>query len=47
MIEKADILIIGGGNIGFSLAELIEKNDDGISTELIELDKQQIIDIKK
>ena len=33
------IVIIGGGNIGFSLSELIEQNDSDISTELIENNK--------
>jgi len=33
------IVIIGGGNIGFSLSELIEQHDSDISTELIENNK--------
>ena len=33
------IVIIGGGNIGFSLSELIEKHDSRITTELIESNK--------
>ena len=40
-MQAQKIVIIGGGNIGFSLAELIEKYDNGISTELIELDKER------
>ena len=40
-VQAQKIVIIGGGNIGFSLAELIEKNDNGISTELIELNKER------
>ncbi len=40
-LKAQKIVIIGGGNIGFSLAELIEKYDHGISTELIELDKER------
>ncbi len=40
-LQAQKIVIIGGGNIGFSLAELIEKNDIGISTELIEVDKDR------
>tara|TARA_Y100000588_G_C14278028_1_gene935374 strand:- start:323 stop:1687 length:1365 start_codon:yes stop_codon:yes gene_type:complete len=38
-IQAKKIVIIGGGNIGFSLAELIEKSNTDISTELIEFDK--------
>ena len=33
------IVIIGGGNIGYSLAQKIENNGDNISTNLIEFDK--------
>jgi trk system potassium uptake protein TrkA len=40
-LQAQKIVIIGGGNIGFSLSELIEKNDNGISTELIELNKER------
>ena len=40
-VQAQKIVIIGGGNIGFSLAELIEKNDNGISTELIEINKER------
>ena len=40
-VQAQKIVIIGGGNIGFSLAELIEKNDNGISTELIEMNKER------
>ncbi len=40
-LQAQKIVIIGGGNIGFSLAELIEKNDNGISTELIEVEKDR------
>ena len=40
-LQAQKIVIIGGGNIGFSLAELIEKNDNSISTELIELNKER------
>jgi len=40
-LQAKKIVIIGGGNIGFSLSELIEKNDSGISTELIEIDKER------
>jgi len=35
-IQAKKIVIIGGGNIGFSLAELIENTNASISTELIE-----------
>ena len=40
-LQAQKIVIIGGGNIGFSLAELIEKNDNSISTELIEINKER------
>ncbi len=40
-VQAQKIVIIGGGNIGFSLAELIEKDDNGISTELIEMNKER------
>ena len=33
--------VIGGGNIGFSLAQLIEKSDKNINTSLIENDKDR------
>ena len=39
--QAKKIVIIGGGNIGFSLSELIEKNDSGITTELIEANKER------
>ena len=40
-IQAKKIVIIGGGNIGFSLSELIEQYDSGISTELIENSKDR------
>jgi trk system potassium uptake protein len=40
-LQAKKIVIIGGGNIGFSLSELIEQNDSGITTELIEINKQR------
>ena len=40
-LQAKKIVIIGGGNIGFSLSELIEKNDSGITTELIENNKER------
>lgn len=40
-LQAKKIVIIGGGNIGFSLSELIEKNDSSISTELIENNKER------
>ena len=39
--KQKKIVIIGGGNIGFSLSELIEQQDTGISTELIETSKSR------
>ena len=39
--QAKKIVIIGGGNIGFSLTELIEQNDLGITTELIEANKER------
>ena len=38
-IQAQKIVIIGGGNIGYSLAQKIENNGDNISTNLIEFDK--------
>ena len=40
-IQAKKIVIIGGGNIGFSLAELLEQSNTNISTELIEADKSR------
>ena len=40
-LKAKKIVIIGGGNIGFSLSELIEQNDSGITTELIESNKER------
>jgi trk system potassium uptake protein len=40
-LQAKKIVIIGGGNIGFSLSELLEQNDSGISTELIEASKDR------
>jgi len=40
-LQAKKIVIIGGGNIGFSLAELLEQNDSSISTELIEIKKER------
>ena len=40
-IQAKKIVIIGGGNIGFSLSELIEQYDSSISTELIENSKDR------
>ena len=39
--EAQKIVIIGGGNIGFSLAKKIEDEDKNISTRLIEFDKKR------
>ncbi len=40
-IQAKKAVIIGGGNIGFSLAQLIEKSDTYINTSLIENDKDR------
>ncbi|MFL2519833.1 MAG: Trk system potassium transporter TrkA [Alphaproteobacteria bacterium] len=40
-IQAKKAVIIGGGNIGFSLAQLIEKSDTQINTSLIENDKDR------
>tara|TARA_B100001057_G_scaffold301843_1_gene302043 strand:+ start:25 stop:1389 length:1365 start_codon:yes stop_codon:yes gene_type:complete len=40
-IQAKKAVIIGGGNIGFSLAQLIEKSDNYIKTSLIENDKDR------
>ena len=39
--EAQKIVIIGGGNIGFSLAKKIEEEDKNIATNLIEFDKSR------
>jgi len=40
-LQAQKAVIIGGGNIGLSLAQLIEKSDTYIKTELIEYDKDR------
>ena len=40
-IQAKKAVIIGGGNIGFSLAQLIEKSDTYINTSLVENDKDR------
>tara|TARA_B100000575_G_scaffold270332_1_gene250752 strand:- start:598 stop:1962 length:1365 start_codon:yes stop_codon:yes gene_type:complete len=40
-IQAKKAVIIGGGNIGFSLAQLIEKSETYIKTELIEYSKER------
>ncbi len=40
-LQAKKAVIIGGGNIGLSLAQLIEKSDTYIKTELIEYDKER------
>ena len=40
-LQAKKVVIIGGGNIGLSLAQLIEKSDTYIKTELIEYDKER------
>ena len=38
-LQANKVVIIGGGNIGFSLAKFIESSNGGISTDLIETNK--------
>ncbi len=40
-IQAKKAVIIGGGNIGFSLAQLIENSDTYIKTEVIEINKER------
>ena len=40
-LQAQKAVVIGGGNIGFSLAQLIEKSDTYIKTELIEFNKDR------
>ncbi len=40
-LQAKKAVIIGGGNIGFSLAQLIENSETYINTELIENDKER------
>ncbi len=40
-LQAQKAVIIGGGNIGLSLAQLIEKSDTYIKTEIIECDKER------
>ena len=40
-LQAKKIVIIGGGNIGFSLAQFIESSNSNISTELIEANKSR------
>ena len=39
--SSTKVVIIGGGNIGFSLAQFIEKSNGNMSTELIEANKSR------
>lgn len=39
--EARRVIIIGGGNIGLNLAELIEEQFEGVSAKLIEMDKDR------
>ena len=41
--KSYDIVIIGGGNIGYSLAQKIENNTDNIATNLIEYNTGDIL----
>ncbi len=40
-LQANKVVIIGGGNIGFALAQFIENSNTSISTELIEADKNR------
>ena len=40
-LQAKKVVIIGGGNIGFSLAQFIESSNSNISTELIEVNKSR------
>ena len=40
-IQANKVVIVGGGNIGFSLAQFIEKSNGNMSTELIEANKSR------
>ena len=40
-LQVKKVVIIGGGNIGFSLAQFIESSNSNISTELIEANKSR------
>ena len=40
-LQAKKLVIIGGGNIGFSLAKFIENSNESISTELIEANKSR------
>ena len=40
-LQAKKVVIIGGGNIGFSLAQFIESSNSNISTELIESNKSR------
>ena len=40
-LQVKKIVIIGGGNIGLSLSELIEQNDSDMTTDLIEVNKER------
>ena len=40
-LQAKKVVIIGGGNIGFSLAQFIENSNSNISTELIEANKSR------
>jgi trk system potassium uptake protein TrkA len=39
--EARRVIIIGGGNIGLSLAEMIEDQFEGVSAKLIEMDRER------
>ena len=39
--KQKKLLLLGGGNIGFSLAQFIESSNSNISTELIEANKSR------
>jgi len=40
-VQAKKIVILGGGNIGYSLSQVIEKSETSLSTDIIEFDKDR------
>jgi len=40
-VQAKKIVILGGGNIGYSLSQVIEKSETSVSTDIIEFDKDR------